>query len=259
MKRFLILILPTILYLAMGQINQPHQHFFAGLFVAIIAIHYLASRQTAETFSSGHALNWKDGMLLLAVFVILGSAFPLGGYLAEPLVMEHAKENAQAIVVLASGAMKNGEPGYSGFQRVTHGLSLLQEGRAPLLVISTGYSRIDGHAEAAWVASFTSMFAVDQASISILISKDIVTTATEAEYIQKILQPAGINRILLVTSNAHIYRSVLTFARRGFEVLPAPTHTASGVYYASEHYLTSINAALHEWIGLVYYSLLGRI
>lgn len=152
-----------------------------------------------------------------------------------------------------------GEPGYSGFQRVTHGLRLLQSNRAPMLLISTGYASWLGHAEAAWVASFTSMFAVDQSKIKILVSKDIVTTATEAEYLEKTFAATGLKKILLVTSNGHIYRSVQTFARRGFEVFPAPVHNKDSVLYASENYLTSLHAAIHEWVGIVYYAIRGRI
>ncbi len=251
--------MPTLFFVAMGQINQPHNQFFAGLFVTLTLIFYFVSRRQPDQFHKSPFDDFRNGMLLLAIFVVLCSAFPLGGYLAEPLIMPHSVENGDAIVVLASGAMQNGEPGYSGYQRVSHGIKLLQEGRAPRLVISTGFSKINGHAEAAWVASFTGMMAVEPASISILISKEIVTTSTEAEYIHKLLSRNSINRILLVTSNAHIYRSVLTFARKGFEVLPAPVHTASGVYHASEHNITGLNAAVHEWIGLVYYSLRGRI
>ena len=259
MTRILIVLLPTVLYLIMGQLNHPYRQFFAGLFLAVTGTLLLASRMHKDPYHPCKTWFYRDGMLLLAAFVILATAFPVGGYLAEPLIMPHSSENAEAIVVLASGAMQNGEPCYSGFQRVTHGLKLLQEGRAPKLFISTGFSKFNGFAEAAWVASFTSMFKAEPASISILISKEIVTTATEAEYIFKLLKESGISRILLVTSNAHIYRSVLTFAKKGFEVLPAPTHTVEGIYYASEHYLTAINAAIHEWVGLIYYSLLGRI
>ncbi len=259
MKKLFLLLLPTIFFVALGQINHPHKQFFAGLFVVLTLIFYLVSRKQPDQFHKNHFDDFRNGMLLLGLFVVLCSAFPFGGYLAEPLMMTHSEENADVIVVLASGAMLNGEPGYSGYQRVSHGIKLLQEGRAPKLVISTGFSKNDGYSEAAWVASFTTMMAVEPASISILVSKEIVTTATEAEYVHKLLSQNGLNSILLVTSNAHIYRSVLTFSRKGFKVLPAPVHTPSGVYYASEHYITGLNAAVHEWIGLIYYSLLGRI
>ncbi|MDD3145993.1 MAG: YdcF family protein [Candidatus Riflebacteria bacterium] len=259
MKRLSLILLPFFFFIALGQINLPQQQFFAALFVTLSAIFYAVSHKQSDPFHKNHFDDFRNGLLLLAIFVIILSAFPLGGYLAEPLMMKHSEENADAIVVLASGAMLNGMPGYSGYQRVSHGVNLLQQGRAPRLVISTGFSKINGHAEAEWVASFTAMMSIDPASLSILISKDIITTATEAEYIHKVLSEAGINSILLVTSNAHIYRSVLTFAKKGFEVLPAPVHTPDGVYSASEHNITGLNAAIHEWIGLVYYSLRGRI
>jgi len=259
MKRKFLIALPTMYFLVTGQFGPALKQFFSVLFLVLTVIFYFVSRNTEDQYHSHYFGNFKSGMLLLGMVVLICSAFPVGGYLAEPLIMPHSDQNADAIVVLASGATMAGEPGYSGFQRVTHGLRLLQENRAPMLLISTGYASYLGHAEAAWVASFTSMFAVDHSKIKILVSKDIVTTATEAEYLEKMFAAAGLKKILLVTSNGHIFRSVHTFARKGFEVLPAPVHTRESVLYASESYLTSLHAAIHEWIGIIYYAIRGRI
>jgi len=259
MKKLILILFPTAFFIGATQLAQPLQQFAIGLFLSLTVVFFFLARQKPDAYRFLPFQHFKNGMLVLAVILLLCATYPIGGYLNEPLLMPHSQENAEAIVVLASGATRGGDPGYSGYQRVSHGLRLLQQNRAPLLVISTGYSNFNRHAEAAWVASYTQMFAVDQSRVKILVSKDIVTTATEAEYIHKTLSQAGIRKILLVTSNGHIYRAALTFAGRGFEVLPAPTHNAESIFYASEHYLQSFQAAVHEWIGLIYYSLRGYL
>ena len=69
----------------------------------------------------------------------------------------------------------------------------------------------------------------------------------------------NLKNILLVTSGAHIKRSEMVFKKAGFRVLPAPVHNSESVYYANDNYLTNLNAAIHEWVGLIYYRLRGRI
>lgn len=258
-KKLLLTLFPTLFFLGMTQLSQPLQQFTTGLFLTLTVVFFFLSRQKPDAYHFIPYHYFKNGMMILAIVLLICAIYPIGGYLNEPLLMPHSQENAEAIVVLASGATRGGDPGYSGYQRVSHGLRLLQQNRAPKLVISTGYSNFNQHAEAAWVASYTRMFAADQARIKILVSKDIVTTATEADYIYKTLSQAGIKKILLVTSNGHIYRAALTFANKGFEVLPAPTHNTENIFYASDHYLQSFQAAVHEWVGLIYYSLRGYL
>jgi len=173
--------------------------------------------------------------------------------------MEHSMENAPAILVLASGATETGDFQLSGIQRITHGVNLLKAGRAQHLYISTGYSPRTGHLEYGWVASYTQLLNLDPASFTIFISPEITTTFTEASYARKVLAAEKIDTILLVTSGAHIYRSFLTFRQAGFNVLPAPAHNRTNIFYSSENHLTSMRAALHEWLGLIYYRLRKRI
>lgn len=255
-RRCFLTALPLLMFLVLGQLSQPRQQIIITIFVLFSGL-FCFSGHAPETSS---ARTWlKNGLVLLCFTILILTGFPIGGYLAKPLMLPHSTENAQAILVLASGSTKTGDPGFSGLQRVSHGARLLKQGRAPLLFISTGYSQVTQHAEAAWVSSYTSLLEINPASLSILVSNEIVTTATEASYAKKQLEKLGINRILLVTSGAHIYRSCQTFARTGIETLPAPVHNAASVLYGSEHNLTAFNAAVHEWVGLLYYYLRDRI
>jgi uncharacterized SAM-binding protein YcdF (DUF218 family) len=79
------------------------------------------------------------------------------------------------------------------------------------------------------------------------------TTQENALFTAMILQPRGVKQILLVTDPPHILRSLLTFRRLGFEVIPhlspippklTPPKTAMLMFY--------------EYMGLVSYGLEGR-
>ncbi|MBU1109105.1 MAG: YdcF family protein [Candidatus Riflebacteria bacterium] len=263
-------LVPTFIFLWIGQMAPDLKQLAAAAFVitsSLLAIVFWRQRRQENSEAiktSGNAVTkvlsgYIAGLILLLMIIITCTFFPVGGYLARPLVLEHSAENAEAIFVLASGATETGDPQLSGLQRINHGIKLLKENRAKHLYISTGFSPGNGNMEAPWVASYTQLIGLDPASFSILNSPEITTTATEAQYAHKKLAEKRINRILLVTSGAHIYRSKATFSKAGFEVLPAPAHNRDNIFYASENYLTSLHAAVHEWIGLVYYWLRDRI
>lgn len=262
MKRLvelLTILIPTCCFIAIGQTSTGTNMALAATFLMVSALLCSAIPKNSNTLSIWRQ-KYRSGVILLAFFVCLCNFFPIGGQISVPLLLEHSLESAQAIFVLASGATQAGDPGYSGLQRVTHGIKLLQQGRAPHLFISTGYSSARGHEEALWVASYTSMFSLPAASYTILISPEIVTTATEAAYAHKVLSRQKIDDILLVTSGAHIYRTVITFKKAGFtSIKPAPPHNRHNIYYANESFIGSFNAAMHEWIGLLYYWLKGYI
>jgi uncharacterized SAM-binding protein YcdF (DUF218 family) len=80
------------------------------------------------------------------------------------------------------------------------------------------------------------------------------TTEENARFTAILLQPKGIQRILLITDPAHMLRASLTFQRMGFTVVPylsplPPEYTAP-----EEAVLV-----LREYMGLVNYGLSGRL
>ena len=261
-------LIPVIAFIWIDQMTEPAKEATMAVFIiaaSAMAIKFWQKKQSVETTSQPAAVrtealsSFMAGQVFLLTLILACYTYPLGGYLARPLLIEHSQENAEAVLVLASGATETGDAQFSGLQRVGYGAKLLKEGRAPHLFISTGYSKRTGHAEFGWVSSYTRMLELDPASYTILVSPQITTTFTEAAYARKVLSEKRINRILLVTSGAHIYRSCLTFRKAGFNVLPAPAHTRDNVFYSSENYLTLMRAALHEWLGLIYYRLCQRI
>jgi uncharacterized SAM-binding protein YcdF (DUF218 family) len=250
-----VFFLPTAIILAIGQTKFHARAVCSVLFVLFSLVLMNLPRLRAKQSEKLSTKHYTQGLLFAAFFLVCASRFPIGGFLAQPLLLEHSQQNADAIVVLASGATLAGDPALSGYQRNLHGIRLLRNNRAPLLFISTGFSDAYGFAEASWVASLTAMIDAPKQSIRILKSKEITTSKTEADYIAQKLKQVNARRILLVTGGYHIYRAAMVYKKLGFEVLPAPCHSSKGLYYSMGHYLRALDATVHEWVGLVYYKL----
>lgn len=88
------------------------------------------------------------------------------------------------------------------------------------------------------------------------------TTLENARLSAAMLRPEGVNHILLVTTAAHMPRSVLAFEAAGFTVLPAPTGFAGfSRWPLAMRLLPSAQAleynrlAMHEYLGGLWYRL----
>ena len=89
-------------------------------------------------------------------------------------------------------------------------------------------------------------------------------TAQNARYSWDLLHPRGVDKVVLVTSAAHMPRALESFRRAGFRVIAAPTGfdtpPVMGVldYIPQMRGLSLSNTALHEWIGRLWYDLRGK-
>ena len=105
-------------------------------------------------------------------------------------------------------------------------------------------------------------------SSRIVLETKAENTHDHAPNVAKILQARGIAKdVILVTSAAHMYRSVKIFQKYGYVVHPSPAD-----FEADEHIQWNLSAflpcadalfqttsALHEYYGLLAYKLLGWI
>ncbi len=90
-----------------------------------------------------------------------------------------------------------------------------------------------------------------------------MTTWENATYSSAILQPAGIDRVLLVTEAFHMQRAVASFRSAGLCILPAPTFFLGPTErsHAWQDFipraagLELTQLVLHEALGLLYYKL----
>jgi uncharacterized SAM-binding protein YcdF (DUF218 family) len=207
---------------------------------------------------------------IVALAVLSGLCTPAAAYWAlGSLEWRYPPEpnrpnGVEAIVVLAGGTippdsvLPNGEMCASTLHRCIHGARLYRQG-PPCLVVATGDPK---------GTRLMRDFLVEQgvAKSDLLVESCSYTTYENAAATRKLLHERGIDRIVLVTDAAHLPRASRCFSAQGFEVTP------SGCHYRA----TSINApffgllpspggardmqdAMHEWMGLGWYWLRGRI
>ena len=256
--KLLFFALPFVSFLVFHQLHRVPSYFFVAIYTLFTIYYCFSKKENLPKILRKNRNPFKIGSTLAFTSIIILICFPIGGYMTVPLIVPHSDESADAVLVLASGATYAGEPCLSTYQRVIHGAKLLKSGQAKHLFISTGFSEINGFKEYYAVASLTQMLDIPKDKITIFKSEEIITTATEALYAKKQFDARGINKILLTTSNAHIYRSCRTFEKLGLKVLPAPCHTKTSTVYA-DHNLDMFRAAMHEWIGLCWYYIRGRL
>ncbi|MCR4322084.1 MAG: YdcF family protein [Candidatus Brocadiaceae bacterium] len=100
-------------------------------------------------------------------------------------------------------------------------------------------------------------------SDKIIIEDKSRDTIENARYTKKISDAMGFKKVILVTTAHHMKRSVMSFKKAGIEVIPVPANfiTWEGKKYGWESYLPDVSAlrnagsAVHEYLGLVFYSL----
>jgi len=91
---------------------------------------------------------------------------------------------------------------------------------------------------------------------------DSDNTAGSADYVKRI---SGGRPVFLVTSAGHMRRAVGTFRNRGMAPIPAPTdyrlpRTAAVEFWGmSPAHLQASDLAVHEYLGLAWYRLTGRL
>jgi len=91
-------------------------------------------------------------------------------------------------------------------------------------------------------------------------------THENAVFSKALVQPKPGERWLLVTSAAHMPRSIAVFRKAGFEVIAYPVGYKStgsiGHWYvprSAQDALGNVESAVHEYLGLLAYYLTGRI
>ncbi len=218
----------------------------------------------------GTALLWGSVVVL---FIL---SLPVTGYFllhtlessVEPLSVTDTslRERAQAIVVLGGGRTDDA-PEYGGdtinestLERLRYAVRLHRATGLPLLV--TGGS-VFGEPVSEAELMQESLVRDFQVRATWVESRSR-TTYENAVYSRAILEAAGIRRVFLVTHARHMPRALWAFRLSGVETLGAPTgystHGRSTAldFLPSMRGLSSGSAAVHEWVGLLWYRLTHR-
>ena len=161
--------------------------------------------------------------------------------------------SAQAIVILGGGndriAPEYGGPaaGFELLERVSYGAYVARRTGLPILVSG----------DAGEAGAMRAVLARDFGLAPRWTVGDSRDTFTDAQLSAGQLRPAGIARIVLVTSSDHEWRAAHEFMSAGFTVVPAPVHVWASHAYRPGDYLPQAPAltvsthALNELLGNV--------
>jgi uncharacterized SAM-binding protein YcdF (DUF218 family) len=174
---------------------------------------------------------------------------------------------APAIVVLGGGLANTGHPskttqlGPKG-DRLYVAFQLYRAGKSPLILISGGGPPNDTP-ESALAKGILMTWGVPGSAI--LTDEKSRDTHQNALFSQRILAQKGIDRILLVTSAAHMPRAVATLQRTGLTVFPVPADYLAGsegegfwqTLRPSAEGLADSGNVIKEWLGIPGYRVRG--
>jgi uncharacterized SAM-binding protein YcdF (DUF218 family) len=176
------------------------------------------------------------------------------GYPAlDPARLTPAQARAQAIVILGGG-LRHGAPEVGADAPSMHADLRLVEGakiaRATGLPVAVSGST----GEAAAMRRFLEQ----DLQVPVTWAESVSTNTHEnAVFSARLLRPKGIDRIILVTSAAHMPRAVAEFVAAGFEVTAAPAEMWTWDERGAIDYVPSILAlsrshvAFYEWAGRI--------
>ncbi|WP_062262815.1 YdcF family protein [Endozoicomonas arenosclerae] len=211
-------------------------------------------------------LGWLVWVALLLLYLL--SVAPVANLLARglevyPPVDLEACKSADAMILLGAGRPRS-SPELEGYQptplsleRIRYTALLYRECKVPILV-SGGGDRPEAQTMARVLKSD---YGVDVTWIE----DQSMTTMQNATNSRNVLGE-GTKTVVLVTHAWHMPRSVLSFKRAGFKVLPAPTaFTWIQIPWQKLSYwiprvrnLRVSELALHEYLGLSWYWMTSR-
>jgi uncharacterized SAM-binding protein YcdF (DUF218 family) len=223
--------------------------------------------------------GWRWGLLLWSPYVLLlVLSCPLTAHLAlgslewwNPPV-DRRPEDVEAIVVLSAGFLAKDEVraqselDLAGRVRTETAARYYHQGPPVPILVSGGAvnPQIDPEPVADLMRDFLLRLGVPREQI--LVERTSKTTYENASESARMLKERGISRILLVTGASHLPRAAACFRKQGLDVVPAGCYYQSTGWHLSWYHLqpaveplSQFHEAVHEWLGLVWYRLVGRI
>lgn len=215
-------------------------------------------------------------ILIAALCLLYFCSTPVASYLALATLewfyppKAHRPEDAQAIVVLggyvrpADRVVRHPELGADTLYRCLEGAELYRQGQPCPILVSGGVVQEDEPPCAPAMRDFLIKLGVP--ATDILEEDRSRTTWENAVESHKVLEPLGIHKILLVTDAAHLPRAERCFRNQGMEVIPWGCRYRAtafplelGQFLPSPDGGAGLRDAAHEWLGLAWYKLRGRL
>ena len=184
---------------------------------------------------------------------------------------ERPPADAQAIVLLGASLYSSNrsqprtEPAQATYLRATRAAWLFHHWKPLPIVVSGGLVGEPGDAPVADIMRRV-LLAEGVPDSSIWVENRSANTYQNAVDTARILLPKGIRTVALVTEGYHMPRSVLCFRKQGFDVVAAgcayrtlEPQSFKDMLQPKARAVHINDDCLHEWIGIVWYKLRGRI
>ena len=252
------------------QVFKPYTLCCLGLALTLI---WLWRRCRELKFSTGRLLLLTGPAVLLLLLSVPALAHPLLGTLEWQYPPQDKRpQDADAIVVLDAGirfpnsVRKEAEPDFDSMRRCIHAAKLYHQGKPCPVVVTGGYRDPAGSGQTAAgvLADFLVQLGVKRSDL--ILEEKSLSTYENAVGCRDILEERGIHKIVLVTDATHLCRAVRCFRRQGIDVSP------SGCWYQAAEFpwkvtaflpspggASAFQAVFHEWAGLAWYWMHGRI
>ena len=189
---------------------------------------------------------------IAAVYLLLFQS-PFVWMVAKPLHVAEPPRPADAIVVFAGGVGETGKAGGGGGyqERVKQAVDLYDEGMAPVMIFSSGYTFV--FHETLVMRDLAMSLGVPPSAI--VLEDKAANTYENVALTRKILDRQGHRQILLVSSPYHMRRALLVFHKVAPEVAVTPTPVPRSQFYVHERgaSLEQIRAIFQEYVAIVYY------
>jgi uncharacterized SAM-binding protein YcdF (DUF218 family) len=255
----------TLMYHVFSDLLNPFPAFLVLLGLAIV----LSYRNLTKR---------RFGLLVMSYMGLFASSTPMAAYLMlRPLEagfsrLHHRPADTEAIVVLAGGAWRSSdsvrgvELAESTLVRCLEAARLYHAGPPCTIYASGGAISGPGTpaSHAGEMRHLLGQLAVPESDV--VVETNSTSTYENAVETSKLLAENGVNRIVLVTDAAHLPRARRCFEARGIDVTSAGARfQTSDFRLGVRNFLPSTGGiqgtayASHEWLGLAWYWLRGRI
>ncbi|HEX5049616.1 MAG TPA: YdcF family protein [Gammaproteobacteria bacterium] len=207
--------------------------------------------------------KWCRGACVLLV-VVLG-LLPVAWALMTPLEQRFGfpkeLDRVDGIVMLAGAENGRLSDVYAEPQLDAHGdrltTFLMLAGRFPgARLVHSGDA--EPHSQSAVARSVLLGAGLDPARI--VFENRSRSTCNSPASVRELVAPRPDERWLLVTSAVHMPRAVACFRAAGWDVIPYPTDFSRGpaaLHFGLTDNLQDLDEAAHEWVGLLFYRLMG--
>jgi uncharacterized SAM-binding protein YcdF (DUF218 family) len=205
-------------------------------------------------------MKWNRIVLLIGIITMAGLLLVIGtpvtNIAGQAMAVPSEMTSADAIVVLASGLMRDGSLGNESARRFLYGMRLYKRGLAPLLILS-GPAAYDTPPESTVRSRIAAELGIPPSAI--IEMSDVRTTREEARTAAGLLKPRHLGHVLLVTDPLHMKRAKLIFEAAGLIVSPVSSDNFPALASSPLERLYLLQSLAMQSAGLLYYRIAGYI